>query len=144
MEVENWGATITEKEIAEFSVGLEEGVRSIDLSPASEQFIATKLTAGQMGWNEEMTEMHVECFLPYEFGGLDTCDVAVMVWDSVVATSVAITCTDEKGDLTNTYHNLNQAVRPSDGGPFKPATPNDLGFLAGMAIAALYYEIDQN
>lgn len=142
MEIEDWGSAITEQQVAEFSVGLEEGVRSIDLSPTSENFIAAKLTAGQIGWNNEMTEARAECFLPYEFGGLDTADVAIMVWDDVIAVSVAITCADENGDLTNTYHNLQRAVRPADGAAFKPTTANDIGFLVGMGIAAMYYEID--
>ena len=136
MEQETWADSITDEERQQFLFQLRLGVQSIDLSTNSAAFITTNLSMGQFGWNAELSECHVEINLPYVGGGLDVCDIAIAARGANIASSVAITCSDQQGDLTNTYHILNWVSGELQ-------TYEDMGYIVGVALGAAYYEIDE-
>jgi hypothetical protein len=135
MEIELWSDSITPDEATNFVAEIKEGIRSIDLGTKSAAFLTNNLTVGQLGWNSELSECHTEISILYAGGAVDIVDVAVFTKNKTTATSVAIQCVDMDGDTTNTYHVLNWI----DG---NVETYKDLGFAVGVAVGAVYYEMD--
>lgn len=142
MRIQDWSDDISTADIEAILPQFQEGVQSIDLNPVTTKFLVANCDIQEFAVTNTAEHLEARAIVAvrYPANGLSVCDVFILGIEGVLVSSIAVTDTDAEYSLTNTYHTVTRIHRKTE----DPVNTQDVAYLAGVAVGAHFYELDQN